>query len=134
MNKRIVVVGLFFLSAVPFSMSAARKNAQRNFIQNATIRQFLSSSVGSLAMGGCVGMVTGSALGYVQNQAVNYFAIESALMKFLLTAASCTLGSELCNNMINSIESNLDSDQIGYDDNLMSKAALVTALLAYYNA
>jgi hypothetical protein len=134
MNKRIVFVGLFFLSAVPFSTSAARKNAKRNVIQNATIRQFLSSSLGSLAMGGCVGAATGTAMGYVQNEVVKYFGIESSLVRFLLTAASCTFGSEMCNNMINSVESNLDSDQIGYDDNLMSKAAIVAALLTYFNA
>lgn len=134
MNKRIVVVGLFFLSAVPFSVSAGRRNAQRNVIQNATVRQFLASSVGSLAMGGCVGMATGSALGYVQNKVIDYFALESAVLKLLLTVASLTLGSELCNNTVAMIEGNLDNDQIGYDDNLMSKAALVTALIAYYNA
>jgi ABC-type transporter Mla maintaining outer membrane lipid asymmetry permease subunit MlaE len=134
MNKRIVFVGLFFLSAVPFSMSAARKNAKRNVIQNATVRQLLSSSLGSVVMGGTVGAATGTALGYAQNQVVNYFGIESAIVKFLLTAASCTLGLELSNNMINNVESALDNDQIGYDDNLMSKAAIIAALLTYFNA
>jgi hypothetical protein len=134
MNKRIVLVGLFFLSAMPFSVSAARRNAKRNVIQNATVRQFLSSSIGSIAMGCGMGAAAGSVVGYAQNEVVKYFAVQSSLVQWLLTAASCTLGSELCNNMIATVESNLDSDQIGYNDSLMSKAAFITALVTYLNS
>lgn len=135
MNKRkLVFVGLFFLSAMPFSAFAARNNAKRNVIQNATVRQFLSSSIGSFAMGGCVGAATGSVIGYVQNGMMRYLSIESSLLKLLLTAASCTIGLELCDNMIASVQSKLDSDQIEYNTDLMSRAAVVASLLAYLQA
>ncbi len=132
MNKRMFVfVGLFFLSAVPFSAFAARKNAKRNVIQNATVRQFLASSIGSFVVGGCVGAVTGEVIGYVENGLVRYLTIESSLLKLLLTVASCTLGLELCNNTIASVQSNLDGDQIECNKDLMSKAAFVASVLAY---
>ena len=61
-------------------------------------------------MGGCVGAVTGEVIGYVENGLVRYLTIESSLLKLLLTVASCTLGLELCNNTIASVQSNLDGD------------------------
>ncbi|HEX4069507.1 MAG TPA: hypothetical protein VHX42_05410 [Candidatus Babeliales bacterium] len=135
MNKHIIFVGLFFLSTMPFSVSAAtRKNAQRNVMQNATVQQFLSSSIGSLAMGVGVGAITGNVMGYLQNGIMQYFAIESSLVRLLLTAANVTLGSEISNNMIAAVENTLDNNQIAYNDSMISKMAFVTAVLTYLNA
>ena len=85
-------------------------------------------------MGGCVGAATGGLIGYVQNGVVRYLNIESSLLKLLLTAASCTIGLELCDNMIVGVQGNLDGDQIAYNKDLMSRAAVVASLLAYLQA
>lgn len=133
-RRMLVFVGLFLLSGMSFSVSAAHKNAKRNVIQNATVRQLLSSSIGSVVMGGCVGAAIGGGIGYIQNGTVNFLNIESSLLKLLLTAASCTLGSELCSNTVASVQSGLDGDQITYNSDLMTRAAFIAAVLVYLNA
>lgn len=137
MNKRILfLAGLFSLSMLPFSVSAeSNKRVNKDMSQiNAQLRQFLSSYLGAVAMGGCAGIATGSLVGYLQHQVIHQLSIKSSFIKLLLMIAACNFGSEILGNVIAGLQTNLDANQIEYQDGPMEQSALISSVLAYFHA
>lgn len=131
MNRsKQLFMGLFFLSAIPFSLSggsgfSVKENVFKN---NVALRKFCSSYMASLVLGGCVGATTGSLIRYIEKR----FNIESSPVGLLLLFLSWTLESEIRNDIIAGIQNDLDAYQIEHKKALMFKSAWVASYLTYF--
>lgn len=137
MNKRILfLAGLFSLSAVQFSVVAEpNKRVNKDMsVVNTQLKQFLSSYMGALAVGGAAGVAAGTGVGYLQNKLIQYLNIQSPYLKLLVMIAACNLGSEVLGNMIAGIQNHFDANQIDYQDGPMEQSALIGSVLAYFHA
>ena len=139
MNKRIVTfVGLFLLSAAPISMFAARP-VQRNIItDSAIVKKIISSPVASLLLGGSIGVATGSLIKYLEKGVLEHLRkeckMESPAAAFVVMLLSLAIESEVCNDLVVGLQSELDGYQIEHKKGLMSKTAQIAALLTYLRA
>lgn len=130
MNKRMltfaVVCSLF---AMQFSFCAnsgmyPKKNVTKN---DAVLRKFFSSYIASLLLSGCVGATTGGIIRYLEKQ----FDIESSQMALFLYLVSWTLESEIRNDVIAGLQSDLDGYHVEYRKGLMFKGAWLASWFAY---
>lgn len=92
------------------------------------ITKIYSSYVASLLASGCVGAATGGALRYLEKQLKIQTSSPIAVFLVLLGWA---LESEFRNDIVVSLQRDLDMYQIGHKKGLMFKGAWIASWLAY---
>ena len=135
MNKR-VLVGLFLLSAMSgstYAVSAAQ--AKKGLQDSVAFRNFCASYFGSVAIGGTVGAVTGSLIGYLENGTKQYLAtkwdINAAPIGLLITLLCWAFEAEVRNDIVVGLQGDLDQYDIEYKRVPMLRSAQIAAWLAY---
>jgi hypothetical protein len=139
MNKRVMLfVGLFLLSAMPASSDAAPLlHAHRTLRDNTMFKRFCASYLGSAALGGGVGMITGSLIKYLENEMQQYVSNKlkmNELVTFALILLGWALESEVRNDIIVGLQGDLDEYQVDYKKVMMLRSAWIASWLSYLSA
>jgi hypothetical protein len=137
MKKRILLfVGLFLLSAMPSSSDAAIL-PHKNLKDSTLFKRFCASYVGSVALGGGIGVVTGSLIKYLESEIQQYFSKKlntNEIVTFTLILLGWALESEVRNDIVTGLQGDLDDYQIAYKKMIMLRSAWVASWLSYLNA
>lgn len=138
MKKRVMLfVGLFLLSAMPASSDAASVFAHRDLKNSTMFKRFCASYLGSAALGGGVGVVTGSLIKYLESEMQQYFSKKlntNEIVTFALILLGWALESEVRNDIVGGLQGDLDEYQIAYKKVIMLRSAWIASWLSYLSA
>lgn len=138
MKKRVILfVGLFLLSAMPASSDATPLLVHRTLKDSTIFKRFCASYLGSAALGGGVGVITGSLIKYLENEVQQYFSKKlntNEIVTFALILLGWALESEVRNDIVTGLQGDLDEYQIAYKKVIMLRSAWIASWLSYLNA
>ena len=137
MNKScFVLIVAYFLAMPSFTYPECGFYSKKNIINNnAQTRKFCASYIASLLLGSGVGVITGGLTAYGENIIMQYMKknikIESPLPFWILRFFSWMLESEIRNDIIVGLQSDLDAYQFQYKKSLMLRSGWIASWLAY---
>lgn len=139
MSKRITLfIGLFLLSAMPVSSDAAPMlHVHRNLKDSSIFKKFCATYLGSAALGGGIGAVTGSLIKYLESEIQQYFSKKlnaNELVTFGLLLLGWMLESEVRNDIVMGLQNDLDEYEIKCKKLIMLRSAWIASWLAYVSA
>lgn len=113
---------------IPMSSFCSPANVQYTpSLNEKRVAKLYSSYIASLLASGCVGVTTGAVLRYLEKQ----LNIQTSPIAVFLVLLGWALESEFRNDIVASLQNDLDSYQIDHKKGLMFKGAWIASWLAY---
>ena len=119
---------LFCVLLIPASALCSPANVQyASSHDEKRVTRLYSSYIASLLASGCVGAATGAVLRYLEKQ----LNIQASPVAVFLVLLGWALESEFRNDIVASLQKDLDVYQIDHKKGLMYKGAWIASWLAY---
>jgi len=137
MMKQIHIFTLLFsLCAMPLFVQAEQRDSAKNVLKNyPQLRKFYASYIATALMGGGIGVATSTVLTYAEDVLFDYLQnharINYSIMPLVVALIGWTLESEIRNDIVAGVQSDLDVYQIPYQKHLMFRSAAVASWLNY---
>ena len=116
------------------SEAAPVMHEHKNLKDSAIFKKFCASYLGSAALGVGVGAVTGSLIKYLENEVQHYFSKKlsaNELVTFALILLGWAIESEVRNDVVMGLQSDLDEYEIKCKKVIMLRSAWIASWLAY---
>lgn len=135
MKKSVLLVTSLGLLSIHLILPSSDNTRRSAFIEdekssdrnNSQMKRFASQYCASVVLSGCIGAVTGGCVRWLEKQ-LNFEASPIALFLYLL---SWSLESEFRDELIGTLQKDLDAHDVGYRKNLMFRTAQIASWMMY---